>query len=297
MWSPAIAAAHLATPATLGLIGHVGHSGHVGHIRHSRVHHSAAELFGVRPGEVRVVRDAPRTVLDAFARGGAHILCSLPTDPTLLEAFEASASRYVDVGCDHRFEISPQAWRLGLRARTTGLAWLQSPNEPTGAVPAPERTEEAVEAGVLLVSDERYRLDPFAPVGVQPRKLTLRALDPNEPGAPATELVFGPEELVRLLPGSGSLSVDETLVARLACHGLAVRALQAEATSLGLQSSLAGGRGLWIRVPGVPSQAIAKAVPHPNVIGSQSWTWRDAVRVAPPAPLRELAERLVGFAP
>jgi hypothetical protein len=253
-----------------------------------------ARHFGVRPEQVWVGSDLLSRLFSALTRPGDHVLVAEPTCPEVLNAVVTSGARYVDCGRNHRFEIDRGGYRCVLSDPRTRLVHLASPNEPTGHYPSVRRIEEARSTGAIVLWDQRYTLRPYERVRIEPGVLVIRTLHLGAGlSGPPTHCVFGTPELLQLL---GRFRPPDELWGEALVHtDQTRRRLRIWARTISRCRKIlvpwavhpAGSRlssGLWLRVPGMPSQEIATALASDFVVGSTAWTWRDAVRVCPSTP-------------
>lgn len=270
-----------------------------------------ARFFGAPPECVLVGAGLLGRVASTCLGAGDHALVAGPSHAAVLDAITASGARYVDAGRDHRFRVDPGGWRFGLSDPRVRLAYVASPHEPTGTTAQPGLLVEAAAANVLVLLDQRSSATPLRAVGARSgRVLVLRSLAAAS-GAPLPGLLFGPPELLTPLRRPepvpavliDALERADALEARMARWRRRVSGFRRAARRAGLVCPGAGAPdalGVWVRVPGVPSAAIAARAARPEVVGDSSWTWRDAVRVTPPPPsqreavLQALSGRLPG---
>ena len=254
-----------------------------------------ARHWGVATQCLVVGGDLTTALLSVLVPSGTHVVVAEPTDPDLLAAIIAHGVRYVDAGRDYRFRVHPQGWRFATRSPNAGLALLSRPNEPTQTWPAAARMAEAP---IPVLSDERYRDSPLAPLDADLvwRSFILWC-------GQSVEVFVGPPDIAAAVGRVSSTpgDCDSVLAAmnepepfeRSVCERAAsLEANAQEAVALGLEVVAVGPRALWMRVPGQISCEAALAISLNDgesraAIGSPHWTWRDGVRVVPNPALLE----------
>ena len=161
---------------------------------------------------------------------------------------------------------------------------------PGGRVVVAEPTSADVLAAVAAAGarwvdagrDHRFRIDAAGwrtALGVAAPALVVLGA-PDEP----TGTLPSPERVREALAAGAIVLLDRRFARRPRDAARMAALVSALRDRRGLVVIPSRGRGLWVRVPGVPSLEIARLAGHPLVVGAATWTWRDAVRVTPPEP-------------
>jgi hypothetical protein len=248
-----------------------------------------AKNLDLKAGEIWVGTALLDAVVGAFSSAGHFVMVAEPVCHNVLEAIAATGGRYVDVGRNAEFQVDLPGWRALVQDDRSSLAYLAQPEEPTGSMPSAQCIAMAQSNNVPVLSDERFG-GPRLPTAVQSGVLRLSLLTPPALGKPCVECLTGPAELIsrvaQVAPRGTSfawnLAMEPQLRANHQRFAEQQSLLYADLLTVeGLQVSPPHACGIWARIPGQLSQQSADRADHKAVIGSNAWTWRDGVWLAP----------------
>ena len=129
----------------------------------TRLRQAMASLYGVRPEELIITRgadDAIDLLVRAFCRAADDaVLVAVPTFSAYAHFARLQGARVVEARLDTDFDLDVEAFLAAARAEPSlKLAFLCSPNNPTGNIIRPEQVLRIADAlpDTILVLDEAY---------------------------------------------------------------------------------------------------------------------------------------------
>ena len=252
-----------------------------------------ALALGLTVEEVAVGADLMTPLVDILLGPDDRAVVAEPTCGRFTNAALNSRGRYIDVGRNHQFVIDSDAIDAALALGTVALVYLADPNVPTSTRPSSTLIRTGIEAGAHVLVDRRFAFDPLK-LSTSERLIGLSSFEVSA-GLSGVEFMVGPPGLMANLIASEltAFSLDG-LDAVLSNPGEVVQRVERIRRVLnttfqilkdaGMVLEAPLGQGIWLRVPGVPSETAASIVKHPNVHGRSAWTWRDAVYITPCSP-------------
>ena len=252
-----------------------------------------ALALGVTVEEVAVGADLMTPLVEILLGADDRAVVAEPTCGRFTNAALNSRGRYIDVGRNHQFVIDSDSVDAALGLGTVTLVYLADPNLPTSTCPASTLIRTSIDAGAHVLVDRRFAFDPLK-LSTAERLIGLSSFE-SSAGLSGVEFMVGPPVLMAnlnaleltafLVDGlSAVLSNPKEVLDRVRRLRRARDATFQMLKDGGIALESPQGQGVWLRIPGTPSEAAASIVNHPHVQGHSAWTWRDAVHIYPCSP-------------
>jgi histidinol-phosphate/aromatic aminotransferase/cobyric acid decarboxylase-like protein len=231
---------------------------------------------------------------------GDRVVVAEPSRTEFVTPIVDAGARYIDAGRNSRFQIDSAGWDCALAQDGVKVAYLCSPEVPTGGRPSAARIRDVVASGAILVLDERAAVSPASPLALMGDSVVI--IRSVRVGAGASELCpdycVGPPSVIERLKRRSRAPLSEQglreMAVALGASGQVRARLQAWKRTrndtyrdlVQLNHCIAHrpyGIGIWVQVAGVASAHIARGMTNSGVVGDKAWTWRDGVLVRPVA--------------
>ena len=146
------------SPKVMEALGNFQQYNHYPDQNQRQIREKLSDYLSVHPDRIVVGNGSDELIdllLRIFMAPGENIIIPVPTFGMYSFSAEVCGGETITVSRDENFEIDVEAMKLAITAKTK-IAFLASPNNPTGNIATESQIRSILDTGIIVVVDEAY---------------------------------------------------------------------------------------------------------------------------------------------